>query len=408
MESQQKRGNANSFESIINVVDSFATFVSLIIGNAEVCTLVLALLLVSLCAVLYSSNLNNKRIKNDEVRRQKGILEYREQIQSARCEDTITENEFREEERKLIQREKKLKEKYLEKIRQNDEMSRNIMIKILISFVAIFLLNYDTVQPFLAKQIINIIEELQTETDTSENGTEIEIEAEEEKTESGEKGKIIKGKTFHLNESSMVFVLGVEEVREVFGADYEGLNKEHCVKEQCVIGLSTYQADTYTYNLSKLEEKAIMRAVEKETLFEASIIAAKMFAKQNDYTKWSEVLMSSDELDDILEERKAVWDSGKRNAELAWLIANDHQAYALEFEHQTSNENAILYHYVQSIIWAKRSIMYEDSNKEECFCYIKGRYKDIADCEFISIEYADAAQLIHDAMGEYSDYIEVK
>lgn len=115
--------------------------------------------------------------------------------------------------------------------------------------------------------------------------------------------------------------------------------------------------------------------------------------------------MHSSELEDIIQKRLALWESGRRNSNIAFLLANNYQTYALEFQNQGGNPNTKLYYYLEAIAWSEKALSYEWANSKTIFNYIKARYKDIADLQDIPESTREAAQAIYDAMGEYSDYV---
>lgn len=406
MEEYQKKGDLITFDNIIHVINFAAAICGCVTGNAQLCIgilIILLLLILGVCCLYYLNKKQIEETKNDTENR---ILKRRYQAQDELCNGIISESEYRKNEKEFISDDIRNKKKYNKRMCEIRRKYGNSLVKFLVAFVVILMFSYSTVQPFFAEQLKKIVEGSQEEKKIEESESKSETEEQIDIDENIEKGKIIADKTFHLDEPEIMMVLESNEINAVFHKGCIDIDKAQCIQTHFQNLISMNRRDNFKKNLSTMEDKAIERASKNECLFEASIIMVKEYAKQDDYTKWDETLMHSAKLDEIIEDRKDVWNSGKRNAELAWLIANDHQTYALEYQHQTMNESAILYHYMQSIIWAEYAIEYEDAEKEILFDYIKSRYNDIATCMLISKEYRDDAQIICEAMGVYQDYIE--
>ena len=163
--------------------------------------------------------------------------------------------------------------------------------------------------------------------------------------------------------------------------------------------------DTFTYAASISEQRSSAVASMKEELFRDSIKNVKHYAAEGNSIKWRETLMHSSELEDIIEMRLALWNSNRRNSDIAFLLANNYQEYALEYQHQERSADTVLYYYVESIIWSERALSYEQADKGKIFKYIKGRYKDIADYAYAPDSIRKVALAIYNSMGKYSDYI---
>ncbi|MEY8394317.1 hypothetical protein AALB64_05760 [Lachnospiraceae bacterium 45-P1] len=84
--------------------------------------------------------------------------------------------------------------------------------------------------------------------------------------------------------------------------------------------------------------------------------------------------------------------------ELWWARANDHQYYAQEFEAQTSNEDAILYHYGMSAYCCMEALKYEmpKEEREMVYHYMVMRYQDMCREEAkIPPTYKERAASVH-------------
>ena len=107
------------------------------------------------------------------------------------------------------------------------------------------------------------------------------------------------------------------------------------------------------------------------------------FSKETDYKKWLENAPHSSEMEEYINGRKQLnsitVDGNTGCYELWWLLANDNQYYAQEYETQTANETAILYYYSMSIYCCMEALKYQMSEKirEDIFHYMVMRYHDI-------------------------------
>lgn len=115
----------------------------------------------------------------------------------------------------------------------------------------------------------------------------------------------------------------------------------------------------------------------------------------------TEVLMSSDLLDEVISGRKELLELYP-NGILAWLLANHMQTYALNYLYQTNHSKSILYFYMESIYYTQKSLEFEmdNQNKFRRINYLQSRYKDIAECENIDTDTRLAASKIYIAIQE--------
>jgi len=152
--------------------------------------------------------------------------------------------------------------------------------------------------------------------------------------------------------------------------------------------LRSNKKDTYTNHLTTSEEVSIDSASLQENIFLGNIKKAEEIRLEGDYQKWAEALPCATTLEkDIIEPRVELAESGKCNAELAFLIANNYQRLALEYLRQEGDSEKILYYYVKSIIWTINTLEYKSLEKEMYFHYLKARYKDIKDYQRFSKKY---------------------
>ncbi|MCM1102537.1 MAG: hypothetical protein NC409_00380 [Clostridium sp.] len=89
--------------------------------------------------------------------------------------------------------------------------------------------------------------------------------------------------------------------------------------------------------------------------------------------------------------------------QLWWQLANDYQYYALEYETQTENRDAILYYYVNSIYCCMQALKYNvsDAQYELMYHYMVMRYHDLYrdDC-LVSNHYKKLVQNIDTVTGK--------
>lgn len=131
------------------------------------------------------------------------------------------------------------------------------------------------------------------------------------------------------------------------------------------------------------------------------------FLKDSDRAKragseaeWRRLAPRSEILDLIIDGREKIAEASPTSS-IYWLLANDHQRYALEYQIQNGDGRTILYYYcksIQSIYRAMRYIKNDESKKQKMYQYLKARYQDIADQAKIGSSYREKAQTIVDVM----------
>lgn len=119
---------------------------------------------------------------------------------------------------------------------------------------------------------------------------------------------------------------------------------------------------------------------------------------------WEQSAPRSTELDKIIEGRttlNSIETEGVSGChELWWALANNYQYYALEYEYQTKNEEAIQYYYTMSIYCCMEALKYDLGSEEynTIYNYMITRYKDLSSSEAaISAKYKSRASKILDA-----------
>lgn len=123
------------------------------------------------------------------------------------------------------------------------------------------------------------------------------------------------------------------------------------------------------------------------------------------YVDWLNKAPKSSEMDEYMDGREAltmVSMNGRQGCyELWWARANDHQYYAQEFEIQTSNEDAILYHYGMSTYCCMEALKYEMPKEERdmIYHYMVMRYHDMCREEAkIPPTYKKRAASVHEVL----------
>lgn len=281
------------------------------------------------------------------------------------------------------------KEEYKENIEKSDRKYRWRIALLVIVFVLLIFFKGQTALAFVWGVFSG---------DEPKTGNDTESDAETEKV-------IIEGMTFYLDDPNAEAHLLSEDISKALFKHYYEDDINEDVKDYMQLLIDENRKDTFSNNLTSTEKDEINQASAKEAVFDKSCIEAKKYAAEGDYENWKSSLMHSAELDAIIESRISVWNDGKRDGEIAALIANDYQCYALEYQNQNKSGDIILFYYVQSINWSINAIVYEDANEREQFEYIKTRYLDIASCQAIPENYRMDALGIYNAMGEYEDYI---
>ena len=218
-------------------------------------------------------------------------------------------------------------------------------------------------------------------------------------------GVIVYGMTFYLDEPAQELVPTPEMEAAVFYVEVDDININDIVKQFIQNLMDKNLKDTYNGCLSQGEERLADGAAKHETFFDESRENVKYFAAEDNYEEWKKELMHSAYLDDIIEDRLELWDSGKCNGTIASLLANNYQDYALEYQNQGKSGYTILFYYMKTIIWSELALSYEGADREKIFNYIKERYWDIVTCQAIPKEYQNKAKAIYLEMGKYEDYI---
>lgn len=143
----------------------------------------------------------------------------------------------------------------------------------------------------------------------------------------------------------------------------------------------------FGYDFDSLEEA--------EAEFKSKVDECKNIEYEAD---WIASAPDSDELDNYIEARRQLNSMKIDGAQgcyiLCWRLANDYQYYALEYEAQTENAQAIYYYYSMSIYYCMESLKYDitDSERTRAENYLLSRYEDLArdDC-IVNKKYKDRA-----------------
>ena len=238
------------------------------------------------------------------------------------------------------------------------------------------------------------------------NGEEKDIQEDYDEPEDiGSGATIVYGMTFYLDAPTLEWIPTPEMETAVFYVDQDNKNIQAIVRQHIEDILGQKLQDTYNGYLSQAEECLADDASQMEGDFDDSREMVKHYAAENNYEEWRKNLKHSADLDDIIEKRNKLWESGKRNGTIALLLANNFQDYALEYQNQGKSGYTILSYYIESIIWSELALSYEGTDKTKIFNYIKARYWDMATCQAIPEEYRNNAKAIYLEMGEYEDYI---
>lgn len=191
---------------------------------------------------------------------------------------------------------------------------------------------------------------------------------------------------FILMEPDRLLELSYSQMRQIFYiTSAENEDKIDAV-EQHLAGLSDEKRINRSYEWTKVESSIIDETSKSEALFDDKKKEAQIYESNDNYEGWSYAIPSSDKLDKIIYNRKTFWSENPQedrcNSEVAFLVANDYQEYALEYEKQKGRFKTVIYYYGVSIIWTERALTYEDVTPAdiEVYCdYILARYKDISD-----------------------------
>lgn len=171
---------------------------------------------------------------------------------------------------------------------------------------------------------------------------------------------------------------------------------ELCINGEISIQVELEYDSKITGSCIEVHEEAML----KESEFENQKEEVRKYALEGNYDKWASVMPRSQTLDYIINCRMYVWKNGMRNSALAFSMANNYQAYALEYEHQKKDANTMLCLYMDSIKWCELAlIMRPDDVKIQK--YLLTRYKDIAGSARISKDYRKKAERVYKAMEIY-------
>ena len=142
--------------------------------------------------------------------------------------------------------------------------------------------------------------------------------------------------------------------------------------------------------------------IEKERNFKSAIEQSAQYMNTNEWlisaphsSEWDECIWGRERLNEIeIEGEKGCY-------QLWWQLANDYQYYALEYEAQTENGDAILYYYVNSIYCCMQALKYNvsDEQYELMYHYLVMRYHDLYrdDC-LVSSHYKEMARNIYSVL----------
>ena len=104
-------------------------------------------------------------------------------------------------------------------------------------------------------------------------------------------------------------------------------------------------------------------------------------------------------------------DGRQGSPELWWKLANDNQYYALEYEAQTQNGDAVLYYYVMSIFCAMEALKYDmpEEQKRQIYHYMVMRYHDIGGMTLeIPLAYKELAEDIYRCLAKNDEMLETE
>lgn len=128
-----------------------------------------------------------------------------------------------------------------------------------------------------------------------------------------------------------------------------------------------------------------------EKLQESSSAEAQ---QTGDYIEWAKLAPDIFELMDLIEGREEILEK-RGNGRMSFLIANNYQRCALEYQGRADgNGNRILLYYMKSIYFAEQALSYENdswTDRMDILTYIIARYRDIKDCKRIDITIQERA-----------------
>lgn len=243
-----------------------------------------------------------------------------------------------------------------------------------------------------------------TEASCYENQEETMAAAEEA---AGEPVRILKPFTFR-------FVLAEPEREPVLAEDVEVcvffMNHESDQPLEDYIDITMEEIGKCQYkgvNLQTLLDEngnSFYTYTEAEDSFKIEI---SRFQNEKYLDVWYEKAPRSTDMDFYMNGREVLnhieIDGEKGNWEIWWKLANDNQYYALEYEQQTQNGDAVFYYYVTSIYCSLEALKYEmpEEKRNQIYHYAVMRYKDIRDMELeIPLLYRELASQIYDCLSE--------
>lgn len=185
---------------------------------------------------------------------------------------------------------------------------------------------------------------------------------------------------FVLDDKSREFEIEHERLCKVFFSDNaQNLSMEYMFEE--IENELKIHKDGVDYRIIKDEiGNGFSTYLKMQENFEKEIDDAAEYETE---TEWMENAPHSASLDEYINGREQL---NKINIEgksgcyiLWWYLANDYQNYALEYEHQTNNSQAILYYYVNSIYCCMMALQYinDENVYNDVYHYMVKRYHDI-------------------------------
>lgn len=151
---------------------------------------------------------------------------------------------------------------------------------------------------------------------------------------------------------------------------------------------------------------------EAENVFKRNVEACQ---KEKYYYIWAGKAPTSAELDRYMEGREklnlAEQDGRQGSRELWWKLANDNQYYALEYEAQTQNGDAVLYYYAMSIFCTMEALKYDmpKEQRRQIYHYMVMRYHDIGGMTLeIPLAYKEMAEDIYRCLAKNDEMLETE
>lgn len=205
------------------------------------------------------------------------------------------------------------------------------------------------------------------------------------------------GYNFVLKDSGRNLKLEKEIKNQIYfwGTDAEGTELEEIVIKKIKELRYATKRNADIYKISSKYGLDFDSLEEEEAEFKRKVEACRNLEYEAD---WIAVAPDSDELDDYIGGRRQLnsmkIDGIQGCYILCWRLANDYQYYALEYEAQTENAQAIYYYYSMSIYYCMEAMKYDitDSERAEAENYLLSRYEDLAraDC-IVDKEYKERA-----------------